>query len=281
MENHPGSNTRVDRPDVFRVVNNYFLLAFAASCMVSSVYIQELFYLAGHYREGIGASALLGVILPVALLLRRFGPGLRTQLQIAPPRLPVVVFVILATVCAVVVVDQVYLISQRFAPAPEAYDELIGGLRPTGPGSFIVVFLGLCVLAPIAEEFVFRGIVQQVFERNMGGVVAFVLAGLLFGAAHLNAHLLVSVSFFGVFLGFLFYASRNLTCTIIAHSVFNTVALLQLMLTPESGPDAPPFYLRDVRVFVAAVVLLVYLLYKIRQGGPETGPPWLTAEDQD
>jgi len=281
MENGHRSNTSVERRDVFRAVNNYFLLAFAASCMVSSICIQEIFYVAGYYRGGIGASALFGAILPVVLLMRRFGPGMRRQLQIDAPNISATTLVVLATLCAVVVVDQVYLISQRFTSAPDAYGELIGGLRPTGPWSFVVVFLGLCVLAPIAEEFIFRGIIQQVLERNLGGGAALVLAGLLFGAAHLNAQLLMSVCIFGIFLGFVFFATRNLTYTIIAHGLFNTVALVQLIQSPTGGPDSPPFYLRDVRVFVVTAVLLVYLLYKVKQGGPAGGPPWLDTEDTD
>ena len=38
-------------PDVFTAVNNYFLLFFCASCVLSSMYIQQLFFLVGQYRH--------------------------------------------------------------------------------------------------------------------------------------------------------------------------------------------------------------------------------------
>lgn len=280
MDERPHSNTQVGRPDVFSALNNYFLLFFCASCIVSSMYVQQLFHAVGQYRVGIGVSALLGIIAPVYLVTRRFGGGVREQLRIAQPRLPQAIYLIVATLCSVVIVDQIYLITQQFSPAPDQYTESLEDLRPTTGAAFAVIFLGLCVLVPLAEELVFRGYVQQIFTRNMGPVAGFLLAGLVFGAVHLNAHLLVSISFFGVFLSFVFYATGNLTYTIIAHSLFNTIALLQLTFMPQTAEEPLPFYLRDVRVLVFALVLLVYLLLKLKQGGPETEPPWESLDDE-
>lgn len=271
MEERPHSNVEVERPDLFAAVNNYFLLLFGASCVISSLYVQQIFVVIDQYRAGISVAAFLGIILPVYLLARRFGDGARTQLRISAPRSPLIVFLILATLCSIVIVDQIYVISQQFRPVPEHYMETLQDLKPTDAWTFALVFLGMCALVPIAEEFIFRGIMQQVFARNMGGVAGFVVAGLLFGAVHLNPHLLISISFFGLFLSFIFYATGNLTYAIIAHSLFNTIALLQLTFMPDHGEL--PFYLQDVRILVVAVVMLVYFLFKIKQGGPETGPP--------
>ena len=280
MDERPHSNTQVGRPDIFSTLNNYFLLFFCASCVVSGMYVQQLFLTMGQYRVGIGVSALLGMIAPMYLITRRFGGGIREQLRIAPPRVPQVVYLVLATLCAVVVVDQIYLITQQFSPAPDQYAESLTDLRPTSGMTFAITFVGLCVLVPVAEEMVFRGYVQQIFTRNMGGAAGFLLAGLVFGAVHLNAHLLVSISFFGVFLSFVYFATGNLTYTIVAHSLFNTVALLQLTFTPQTAEASLPFYLRDVRVLVFALVLLIYLLLKLKQGGPETEPPWESLDDE-
>jgi len=279
MEERPQSNAEVERPDLFASVNNYFLLFFGGSCVVSSLYIQAVFAYLDLYRLGISVASVLGIIVPMYLLTRRFGGGVRRQLCIAPPRLSPVLFVVLATLCTIVIVDQIYIIAQQFHPVPDYYLETLQDLKPTDFGTFALVFIGMCALVPIAEEFAFRGFMQQIFARNMGGVLGFILAGLIFGAVHLNAHLLISISFFGLFLGFVFYATANLTYTMIAHSLFNTVALLQLTLTSDEG--ALPFYLQDVRIFVISLVMLVYFLFKIKQGGPETGPPRESQVDED
>ncbi|MCK4774032.1 MAG: CPBP family intramembrane metalloprotease [Candidatus Krumholzibacteria bacterium] len=277
MEERPESNTELRTADVFTAVNNYFLLFFCGSCMLSSMYLQQLFLYMGHYRLGIGVSSLVAVILPVYLLLRRVGPGFARQVRLSAPRAPQVVYVLLATLATVVIVDQIYLINQQFSPVPQEYIESLKDLRPADGWNFAIIFVGLCVTIPIAEELVFRGMIQQIFSRNMGPVLGFLLTGLVFGAFHLNPHLLISISFFGIFLSFIFYATGNLAHTIISHSLFNVVALLQLTFSGAAESADLPFYLKDVRVFVVSVVLLIFFLYKLKTGGPESEPP---AEDQ-
>jgi membrane protease YdiL (CAAX protease family) len=280
MEEQPESNTDLKSVDVFTAVNNYFLLFFCASCILSSMYVQQLFYYMGYYRIGIAVSSLIAIILPIYLLLHRIGPGFARQLRLSAPKTGRIGFVIVATLATVVIVDQIYLINQQFSPVPYEYVESLRELRPNDGWNFAVIFMGLCLMVPVAEELVFRGIIQQVFARNVGPVLGFLLAGLVFGAIHLNAHLLISISFFGIFLSFVYYATGNLTYTIIAHALFNTVALLQLTFSDAAENADLPFYLRDVRVFVVSVVLLVFLLYKIKQEGPETVPPVESKENE-
>jgi membrane protease YdiL (CAAX protease family) len=264
--------------DIFSAVNNYFLLFFCASCVLSSIYIQQLFYLVGQYRVGIGVSSVFGIILPAFLLTRRFPAGFRGQLRIMRPRTHRLIMVAVATCAAVVLVDEIYVINQRFSPVPEDYAEAIRELRPDGALAFTVTLLGLCLLVPLAEEVVFRGLIQRIFTRNMGPVVGVALAGAVFGAVHLNAHLLISITAFGWFLGFLYQATGNLTYPIIAHAIFNSVALVQLMTDATVEGGNLPVYLRDVWIVVASLVLIVFFIAKIREGGSESEPPSEEAE---
>jgi membrane protease YdiL (CAAX protease family) len=273
MENHDQSNTSTPQ-DVFTAVNNYFLLFFCASCVLSSMYIQQLFLVAGENRLGIGVSALFGILLPAYLLLRRFPKGWVGQLRVARPRVHRMVLVVIATCAAVVIVDQIYVINQRFNPVPDTYADAIRDLKPTNALQFAVTFVGLCLLVPLAEEVVFRGLIQQVFVRNMGAVAAVLLAGATFGAVHLNAHLLISITAFGFFLGYIYHVTGNLAYTIVAHAIFNMVAFAQLALQSEAEVSALPFYLSDIRVVVASLVFFIFLLFKTKEGGPETEPPY-------
>ncbi len=269
MEDKPESNTDLKHTDVFSAVNNYLLLFFCASCLLSSMYVQQLFDMIGHYRVGVGVSALVAMILPVYLLLRRVGDGFNKQVRLARPRLGRVVLVVFATLATVVVVDQIYLITQSFSPVPERYLENLEELKPVDGLTFAVIFVGLCLLVPFGEELIFRGLIQQIFSRNMGGVAGFLLAGLVFGAIHLNSHLLISISVFGVFLGFIYYATGNLVYSVIAHGLFNALALVQLAAGGSADDTGLPFYLRDVWISVMSLVLLVFLLFKIKRAGTD------------
>ena len=273
MEPGDESNLDLKAPDVFGQVNNYFLLFFGFACLLSNVYIQSLFIYMNQLRIGITVASVLGVILPVFLFTRGFPAGFARQLRIRPPRPGAAVHVVLATAMIVVLVDVIFIFTQRIFPTPPDFIEGLLELKPAGPYQHIVTFIGLCLAVPIAEEIVFRGIFQRVFMRNMSGALAYILAGVFFGAVHMDAHLLVSISIFGIFLGFVFHSTDNLTYPILAHAVFNSISFIQLATTPNDLLEEPPFYIKDTRILVASLVLLVFFLNKIKKGGSQAKPP--------
>jgi len=270
MENQDQSNPA--GRDLFVAVNNYFLLFFCVSCVLSSMFIQSLFMTVGQYRMGIGVSSLFGIVLPVALLLRKFPGGFTGQIRLYKPRTHRLILVMVATCAAVVLVDQVYVINQHFTPVPEEYADQIRELKPQNALQLVVTVLGLCLLVPVAEEMVFRGMIQRIFSRNMGPVLGVLLAGAIFGAVHLSAHLLISITCFGLFLGFLFESTGNLVYPMVAHAIFNTVALVQLTTDGSVESGNLPVYLRDVWMVVIALVIFIFLVRKIHQGGSEAQP---------
>jgi len=270
MENQDQSNPA--GRDLFVAVNNYFLLFFCVSCVLSSMFIQSLFMTVGQYRMGIGVSSLFGIVLPVALLLRKFPGGFTGQIRLYKPRTHRLILVMVATCAAVVLVDQVYVINQHFTPVPEEYADQIRELKPQNALQLVVTVLGLCLLVPVAEEMVFRGMIQRIFSRNMGPILGVLLAGAIFGAVHLSAHLLISITCFGLFLGFLFESTGNLVYPMVAHAIFNTVALVQLTTDGSVESGNLPVYLRDVWMVVIALVIFIFLVRKTHQGGSEAQP---------
>jgi hypothetical protein len=112
----------------------------------------------------------------------------------------------------------------------------------------------------------------------MGPIIGVALAGATFGAVHLNAHLLISITAFGWFLGFLYHATGNLTYPIVAHAIFNAVALVQLVTDETVEGGNLPVYLRQEWIVVASLVILVFLVLKIKEGGSETEPPSQASE---
>jgi len=109
-------------------------------------------------------------------------------------------------------------------------------------------------------------VIQRVFSRNMNEVLAFVLAGVFFGVIHLTPQLMLSMVVFGVFLGYLFYATSNLTYPILAHCILNSVAFYQLMLTSDEEVISNPFYTGSYWILGASVAVLFFLLIKIKKG---------------
>jgi membrane protease YdiL (CAAX protease family) len=281
QENRQG-NHEIDARSVFDGLNQYFLLFFALCCILTSVFVQELFIIIKQFRIGITIAPIIGMFLPIFILTRRFTIGFREQLRIRRMRLVTTIQVLLATLLTVIVVDHIYIISQQFMPAPDGYIEGLKALKPTGPWSMLVTFLGLCLVVPVAEEIVFRGFVQRIFARNMDNVSAFLLAGVFFGVVHLSPQLLLSMVCFGIFLGFVFYATSNLSYAILGHAVLNTVAFAQLSF--ESGEDltAAPFYVQQWWYLPVALGIVLIILREIKRGATQRAPaPFDTVDDSE
>jgi membrane protease YdiL (CAAX protease family) len=96
--------------------------------------------------------------------------------------------------------------------------------------------LFVCVIAPIAEEFFFRGFIFgalrrwriELAGRNIGTWVAAVVTGILFGLAHsasASAQYLIPLGFFGFVLCLLRWRTRSLYPGMALHSLNNSLAL--------------------------------------------------------
>ncbi len=84
------------------------------------------------------------------------------------------------------------------------------------------------VLAPLAEEGVFRGIFF-VFLRDLGFPrLAFWGTGIFFGLIHLNAAAFVPLTLFGLALAWLYQRTGNLLSCITAHALFNLAPFVML-----------------------------------------------------
>ena len=85
-----------------------------------------------------------------------------------------------------------------------------------------LTFLNVVILAPIAEEIVFR---ELSFKRSqMGPIVAAVVSTALFAVAHgLDINVIIASAIAGFTLCALYYLTDALVCTIIAHILANLI----------------------------------------------------------
>lgn len=87
-------------------------------------------------------------------------------------------------------------------------------------------FLTVVLLAPLLEEVFFRGIIQEGLMQRRGPVVAILLTSLLFGFIHLNPWQFVTGFLLGLFVGWLYYLTRDLLLAIGFHLFNNLFVLL-------------------------------------------------------
>jgi CAAX protease family protein len=92
-------------------------------------------------------------------------------------------------------------------------------------------------VAPFFEELVFRGFLFNAILRYTPPAVAAVLSGVLFGAAHYDAHsaaAVVPLAAAGVVLGAIYYRTGSLAATVISHGTFNLFAIVALVVFHQS-----------------------------------------------
>ena len=107
-------------------------------------------------------------------------------------------------------------------------EKLLDQLGANRSDLLLVLSAGLtCVVAPIAEEFLFRGFIFSALRNWRGPWVAAVLTGLLFGGVHATsapAEYLVPLAVLGFGLCILFWRTGSLYPCIAAHCINNSIA---------------------------------------------------------
>jgi hypothetical protein len=99
----------------------------------------------------------------------------------------------------------------------------------------------LVVLASIAglcEELLFRAAIQGGLTPHLGGSAALLISAALFAMAHLVTWTYAFLTFLtGLYLGLIWNLTGNLLVPIVAHAVYDIVALVYLQTPPPTGPE--------------------------------------------
>ncbi len=91
------------------------------------------------------------------------------------------------------------------------------------------------IFAPIAEEFLFRGIILQRWAAKWGIRTALVVSSLLFGVLHANV---LGLSVFGLVMGVLYIKTRTLIIPIACHALNNFLAVAMGLLSNPKTTSA-------------------------------------------
>lgn len=181
---------------------------------------------------------VFGAVLGLAALgwsfLRGGTPGLRALLgprpTVAHLGIGVAVGLVVGLVINVALPPLVDVVLDRFGLDPPTVQEAARRAL-TDPASRAVATVGVVIVAPLAEELAFRGMVFRALRRHARAAVAVAGSALLFAALHTvgvsalgAAYLLTTLVVVGVALGVLTERHRHLWGAMLAHAVFNAVA---------------------------------------------------------
>jgi uncharacterized protein len=89
------------------------------------------------------------------------------------------------------------------------------------------------VLAPFAEEALFRIFFFNLGLRYGGFWVGAIVSGLLFGIAHGDPFEVIPLALGGIVLCAVYYVTRNAYASMISHALFNSISIFALLFAPQ------------------------------------------------
>lgn len=117
-------------------------------------------------------------------------------------------------------------------------------------------YVAVGILAPLAEEIVFRGAILRTLLGMMSRKnhwVAIMISAALFGAVHGNAAQFVNALLMGLLLGWMYYRTKSLVPGILMHWVNNTMAYVLSNLLPQSNGKLIDLFHGDEKTLYYAV----------------------------
>lgn len=189
--------------------------------------------------------------------------------------------ILLLTVGCWILSMEVGLWTEHVLPMPEVFKklfaELLNAKAPVG------LFLAIVVAAPLAEEFICRGILLPALRDRWGTGTALVVSSLAFGAMHLNPWQFGYATLIGLVLGWLRIRTGSVFPGVLMHALNNGISWL-LVIRPGILPEGEGLVLGHINaipgwwLWLAAVLLPVGLLVL---GPPVEEPATGTPERSD
>ncbi|WP_353097971.1 CPBP family intramembrane glutamic endopeptidase [Empedobacter brevis] len=127
-------------------------------------------------------------------------------------------------------------------------------------------FIMVCILAPVFEEIIFRGIILKgMLNFNIKPTIAILINGFVFGCAHMNPWQFIGAGILGVIFGIVYYRTKSLFLPILLHFLNNTLSYSLMLM--QGGMEGDVFAQRNY-VLIGGMTLLgilsIFLLIKTK-----------------
>lgn len=94
-------------------------------------------------------------------------------------------------------------------------------------GGIIYELLGSCLVIPIAEELLYRGVVFKRLRVFLGAVPAILLSAVIFGVMHANLVQFLYAGILGLLLAYLLWTTGKLYAPVLGHIAANVAAVVR------------------------------------------------------
>lgn len=187
--------------------------------------------------------------------LREYNAKELFRLNIPPPE--VLALSVPVGLSIAVLTDELDRIIQIFLPTPEIFLKYLESLKADTPLDWILLILGVVIIASISEEILFRGFLQVTLERKGDITRAVILSSVTWTIIHINPYWAIQIFVTGVFVGFLAWRTNSVFPSMIVHGTNNFLSLLLINFTIENSMD---WYFLGEHVSPVVIVIAVGIL---------------------
>jgi membrane protease YdiL (CAAX protease family) len=160
-----------------------------------------------------------------------------------------------------VVADELDRLMNLILPFPEELAEMLKQILVARTASdWLIVLFGAVLIAGLFEEMLFRGFLQNSFERYGDVTSAVLWSAVLFAGFHVNPWWLAQIVLLGVILGVMAWKSNSIFPGAIVHAINNGISVAVINL-PENELDVLEWHGHVHPVLIlAALAALVFSL---------------------
>jgi membrane protease YdiL (CAAX protease family) len=228
-----------------------------------------LFLLTDDLFLPVGIASLVAVVLPCLLAARSVGGSLAADFHLGQAPLPLLFWASIAALAALVPSSWLAELSMRIHPVSESWLEFYLEHLPQGGFETVLAVVTVVLLAPVAEELLFRGILYRLARRLWGPAAATFLSALAFALVHAEPWYLFGLFALGVLFAFIYEATGTLTACVVAHGLHNAISLTLLLGEKEFATGDTGAAELDLMLLGGSVLLLVVACVKLVHHGTE------------
>ena len=239
-----------------------FIFAMSLIITVMALFLQTESVLEGNASILFIIGGLLFLAVPIVYVrIRQYNAKVIFRLNI--PRTEILALAVPIGLSLAVLTDELDRIIQFFLPTPEIFLQYLESLRAETASEWILLILGVVIIAAISEEILFRGFLQVSLEKKGDVTRAVILSSISWTIIHINPYWAVQIFITGVILGFLAWRTNSVFPSMIVHATNNFLSLLVINLDLE---DSMAWYLWGDHVSPLIIVISAGILYfSIRQ----------------
>lgn len=152
-----------------------------------------------------------------------------------------------------------------FLPIPEKFQDIIELLTISDGLSAFLIISAVVIIAPIAEELVFRGFFQQTLEYRLKNITsAICYSAFAFMLIHFNLWWAVQIYIAGFLMAYVAWKTNSIFISLIIHAINNGIALLFMNQENELTwyvfkGHVNPFF------FIIGLIILIYSVRRLNQ----------------